>query len=562
MADRKLNIILGIKSEMASGLASAKGALESFGTSAMNIGKTLAAGFVAGAAALTAFATKALTSYAEQEKATSSLKASLRAYGDEIEVNTAAIKAQASAIQDETGVSDDALVARAAKLKMLGVETEALGDALKATVALAQFGLEEEMAVRAVANAREGNFSALERYIPALRSAATETEKQIVLNDFLARGYDAQKETLGTLAGQWGLLKERVGDAWEEVGAAIAQNGTLMTSMESASAAVKSFGESVNTWVTGGGIENTMSTVQYFGAEIVRTFSIMKNAIAGNVMVIWDMAAPLRYVGNLVVNLATAVAGFIDYSIRGFTALGQAMIKPWDGFKPPDAGPMIQAIKDVGSAFVDTEMFKMTGLQNAKEESKRIEEDYAAKILEIQSKQLAALDQVNRTRIQNEANALNASVQNNIAAQNSIFSGEKTKVEKINEQVEIRAEKENDVLLDIKDVNLSTADAVSSSWDDAYSSIADSSIAAADVAIKSANAIKESMSDGPKGGTIETSASYNAAKLKAAGLDPNMASGTVLSGNEAMNLKNVTQDAILRELEQMNANQQKLLTMG
>ena len=70
------------------------------------------------------------------------------------------------------------------------------------------------------------------------------------------------------------------------------------------------------------------------------------------------------------------------------------------------------------------------------------------------------------------------------------------------------------------------------------------------------------MSDGPKGGTIETSASYNAAKLKAAGLDPNMASGTVLSGNEAMNLKNVTQDAILRELEQMNANQQKLLTMG
>lgn len=562
MADRKLNIILGIKSEMASGLASAKGALESFGTSAMNIGKTLAAGFVAGAAALTAFATKALTSYAEQEKAVSALQASFRAYGDEIEVNTAAIKAQASAISDETGVSGDALIARAAKLKMLGVETAALGEALKATVALSQYGLEEEAAVRAVANAREGNYSALEKTIPAMRSAATEAEKQVILNDFLARGYDAQKETLGTLAGQWGLLKERVGDAWTEVGAAIAQNGTLMTSMESASAAVKSFGESVNTWVTGGGIENTMSTLQYFGAEVVRTFSIMKNLIVGNVMVIWDMAAPLRYVGNLIVQLAQATAGFLDYSIKGFLALGQAMLKPWEGFKPPDAGPMIQAIKDVGTAFVDTEIFKMTGLQNAKEESKRIEEDYAAKILEIQDAQLAALDQVNRQRVQNEANALNASVQNNIAAQNSIFNGEKTKIEKINQQVEVRAEKENDVLLEIKDVNLSTADAVSTSWDDAYSNIADSSIAAADVAIKSANAIKESMSDSPAGGTVETSGSYREAKLRAAGLDPNMASGTVLSGNDAANLKNVTQDQILRELEQMNANQQRLLTMG
>ena len=53
MADRKINILLGIKSQMAEGLASAKSSLASFGSSVVEVGKTIATGMVAAAAAVT-----------------------------------------------------------------------------------------------------------------------------------------------------------------------------------------------------------------------------------------------------------------------------------------------------------------------------------------------------------------------------------------------------------------------------------------------------------------------------------------------------------------------------
>jgi len=565
MADRKINILLGIKSKMDEGLTSAKSSLASFGSSAVAVGKSIATGMVAAAAAVVAFSTKALTAYAEQEKSVSALKSSFRAYGDEVEVNTSRITQLASAIQAETGVSDDALVARAAKLKMLGVENDALGDALKATIALSQYGLEEEAAIRAVANAREGNYTALQKAIPALRSAATETEKQIILNDFLARGYDAQKATLGTLAGQWGLLKENVGDAWEEMGAAIAQNDTISGALEWLNEKVVQFGQSIKDWVSSGGVENFKAVMMNTLENISFGFQLG----VANVQLFFSLFrdnSVFQYFSSNFGATITAAWEQLKYLGGWASAVWEKIKHPGGAFVPPSTDGMKAAQQNMLDAALGNQVKETDHYAEALKEREALLVAHTARVNQIEDDHLAALDGVYQKKLANEAVALNASVANNKAAEFSIYNGAKLVNEGISEQIDERVEKEEAALFLVSEANVSSSDDVMEAWKWAYTNIADESVKAADVAVTSAKRIKDSMDvaagNTPSGGSFETSASYRDAKLQAAGINPNTPNGAVVSGMDAANLHSVTQEQILRELKSMNTNLNKNLTLG
>jgi hypothetical protein len=272
MAKKEVSVIISAKNAMARGLSAAGRSLQQFGQSAARIGAFFAKSFLAAGAAIVGLGIKAVTAFAAQEKAEKAAAAALAAYGDEVTGNLAKIKRFAAAIQNETGISDENLIARAARLRMLGVEADQLEQATKATVALASAGMAEEEAIKAVANAQAGNFEQLKRSIPALKNATTEAEKAQIVNDFLTRGYQAQKDELHTVAGRWGDLKGRISDAWEEIGAAIAQNGELTGALKRAGDAVQRFGERVREWVSGGGVGRMIDTIKNFGNEARNTF--------------------------------------------------------------------------------------------------------------------------------------------------------------------------------------------------------------------------------------------------------------------------------------------------
>jgi len=306
MSKKEISVIISARNAMAAGLASAGRALHSFGKSAVAIGSFFAKGFLAAGAAVATFAAKAIASFAESEAATNAMEAALRAYGEEIPKATANVKAFAAAIQDQTGIDDDALVARAAQLKMLGVATDQLEGATKATIALENAGLGEEGAIKAVAQAMSGNFEMLGRYLPALKNATSESEKAAVVNDFLTRGYAAQTDKLGTVAGQWAMLKTRIGNVWEEVGAAIAQNGLLTGAMAKAGDAVKAFGDKIAEWVTKGGVQEALTISRYFFEELRSGFmrvsgyvNVAGAAIADGFQTAWNAVQKIWGKGSL-----------------------------------------------------------------------------------------------------------------------------------------------------------------------------------------------------------------------------------------------------------------------
>lgn len=262
MAKKEMTLVIRARNAVAAGLRSVMGSIKSLGGGILKASKWIATGVAAATAAIGAVAAKALSAYAVQEKATRALASSLAAAGDNATELVPKLKAVASAIQDETGADDDAVVAGMARLRLLGVTADKLGDAARATIALKSVGLEETAAQKAVAMAMQGSYDMLNRYVPALRTAKDETEKARIVNELFAKGYQQQKAVLNTTSGAWMALKGRIGDAWEEIGKAIERSFGIRDALNKAGDAVKKFGERVSEWIDSEKFVALQTTIQ------------------------------------------------------------------------------------------------------------------------------------------------------------------------------------------------------------------------------------------------------------------------------------------------------------
>jgi len=246
---KEISIIIRAKNAVAAGLAEAGRAFKSFAGSVAKVGKTIALGMAGATTAVVAFSVKALSAYAEQQKAEMALAGSLRAYGESADAVMPKLKEIAARIQDETGAADESTLAGMAKIRMLGVQTDKLEEAAKASLALKSICIEEAAAHRYVALAMQGNYTMLQRYIPALRTATDEADKARIVNEFFARGYQQQKDLLNTTSGAWRNLKGRIGDALERMGEAIDKSAGIKNALNQAAGAVKNFGDAVGRWI-------------------------------------------------------------------------------------------------------------------------------------------------------------------------------------------------------------------------------------------------------------------------------------------------------------------------
>jgi len=349
---RKVEIIIAAKSKIKAALASAGSQLKAFGERWKRLGVGIAKAMLAATAAVVGFAAKAVQAFAAQEAAERRMRSAFEAYGEEASNATEAVKAFAGQIQNETGVGDENLINRAAQLRLLGVTTDRLEDATKATVALQQAGMSEAAAIRAVASAHAGEFTMLQRYIPALKSASTETEKAALINEFFARGYQAQADQLDTVGGRWTALKGRIGDAAEQIGRAIVENGTLVEVLSRAELAVLSFTDRVKRWIDSGGVTNLIAGVRLFSIEFNATLDRIDAHIGATLMglverVKWfghSTVVVFRNIDTIVVNTWRNTTDQLGYHLTKFIAEAQG--QRWH-LSAPDMRSIYDGIEEV-----------------------------------------------------------------------------------------------------------------------------------------------------------------------------------------------------------------------
>ena len=422
MADRKLTLVVDAKNKTKAALASVGDSLAKIGQTALNVGKMIAGALTGAAVAVAAFAGKALTAWAAQETASRAMSGALTAYGESAAQALPELERLASAIQDETGAADESTLAGMAKMRMLGVQTSKLGEAAKAVIALKAVGMEEAAAQKAVAMAMQGNYTMLQRYVPALRDAADETEKARIVNQLFAAGYEQQKGLLNTTGGAWAALKGRVGDLWEEVGKAIAQNGDLVSVLTKAGNKVKELTADFANWVSNGGMIEAIATAQQFGENMRSTFTL-----AG-------VYAKGFFKG-----------GITEPAAQAFQYLGSVAVAAWDVLKDLFSGKSVEASfqtfkSALAGGFVEeSQAFKTMYAELDAERAK-----HASETERIQADLTVKLKQNNETRVSDATAALQEITEAEQAAADARIAAEKEKTEALKKLADERAQLEQD----------------------------------------------------------------------------------------------------------------------
>lgn len=179
------------------------------------------AGFLA-FKAIKGILTQGVAAFAIQEKAVLDLTAALKLQGHATEELMPDLQQYASELQALTNVGDEAVLATMKQLTLLGVHKDELKGATQAVIGLKEAGMSEAAAVKALALAREGDFMALQRYIPALKTATTEAEKMDAVNKMAGDGFALASRGTETMGGALQALKNSWGDTLESVGELVA----------------------------------------------------------------------------------------------------------------------------------------------------------------------------------------------------------------------------------------------------------------------------------------------------------------------------------------------------
>jgi len=157
-----------------------------------------------------------------QEQADNRLINTLKIKGIYTDAYFKKLKDTASAIQKVTTVGDEQsemLMGLAVNMKVSQDKViEATQGAIGLASAFKDAGLSQELALKGIALAYQGNFTQLQRYIPELRSAKTEAEKMAILQRNMADGFKLAQEETKTGAGAIIQYTNIVGDLKEKIG--------------------------------------------------------------------------------------------------------------------------------------------------------------------------------------------------------------------------------------------------------------------------------------------------------------------------------------------------------
>ena len=215
----QLKAILGLdKSKYNKGLKGAKKSTQSFGNSVKKIG-----GIIAGAFAvrkIIQFGQKAVEAANIQAQAEQKLASQVAANGKAVQATMTDYKNYASELQKITTVGDETTLQLLQMAETM--QSPAPKEAAKGAIALSKsLGVDLQSALKMVTLAQEGEYTMLNRYVPALRAASTEAEKAAILQKTLADGFEIAKTEALTGSGAITQMQNALGDVSEQVGSAL-----------------------------------------------------------------------------------------------------------------------------------------------------------------------------------------------------------------------------------------------------------------------------------------------------------------------------------------------------
>jgi hypothetical protein len=228
MAD-KLEIIIGAKNltgrafrGVLGGLRGLASRVKRFGGGTIRAFGKMTRAVVGFGAALIGTGAIAVRAFTKQQDAEVALQSALKAHGDDVDALLPKLKQQASAIQEVTTAGDEEVLMLMATIRNLGIQGDALEKATKSAIGLATaLNLDAESAARYAALAEQGEFTILQRYVPALRLATTEAEKNKIVQDLMSKGFQQAQDRAKTAGGSFKQMKNTIGDMVEEFGDAI-----------------------------------------------------------------------------------------------------------------------------------------------------------------------------------------------------------------------------------------------------------------------------------------------------------------------------------------------------
>lgn len=157
-----------------------------------------------------------------QEKAELDIINAMRVKGTATEKNVDLVMKLASETQKLTTVGDEESMQLLTLATNMGISTDKMEEALQGSIGLAtafaSAGLSRETAMKGIALAYEGEFTQLQRYIPALKSAKDETESMAILQGAMADGFKLSMAETESGAGAMDQYQNLVGDLKEKVG--------------------------------------------------------------------------------------------------------------------------------------------------------------------------------------------------------------------------------------------------------------------------------------------------------------------------------------------------------
>jgi len=250
----------------------------------------LAIGAVFGARAVLNFAKDAVRAYGVQEMAINKLNSALASNGDNVQRLSPIFQEFAKNVQDQTVFGDEYTLGLMAQIRNLGILPNQMEKATKGAIGLSKaLGLDANSSARYTALALQGEYTILQRYVPALRTATSEAEKQAIVTDLMTKGYQqAQAETntyegqLKQLTNTWGDLKELIGslllDLFDVKGGMKSLNETLQEQMQY----LKTNGDS---WVYYAKV--AFIEVQFLGQKVMAVFDLVSGNIGTQLGWIW-----------------------------------------------------------------------------------------------------------------------------------------------------------------------------------------------------------------------------------------------------------------------------------
>ncbi len=193
--------------------------LKKTGKNMKSMGKSMSMYVTAPIAAMGA---ASLAAFDKQAQAEAKLAAQVRANGKDVEATMASYKTFASELQAVTTVGDEATLGLMQMAESMGAAD--VKGATQGAIALSKaLGVDLQAALKMTALAQQGEYTMLNRYVPALRSASSETEKAAIVAKLYADGLKIAKAEAQTGLGPLKQLQNTLGDVSEEFGAIIAE---------------------------------------------------------------------------------------------------------------------------------------------------------------------------------------------------------------------------------------------------------------------------------------------------------------------------------------------------